>query len=931
MHALSRFLPMLSVVALCLSWTTASASDSSSQINAQPASAHLSDFLDERGRLNLPDGFTGSLDPSGFELLTQPGQAPSFQTSGDGIDYDQRWSDEFKPGVGCDGGIAAIEVGPSGEIYFGGTFAHCAGVNANNVVRYQPATGVWEGLGTGGGNGVNHWVQALAAAPDGLYVAGNFDQANAGESIVANHIARWDYAGAGWSAVGSGGGNGVDELVFALAVTDIGDVIVGGEFNNANIGADIVTSRVARWSPVMAAWSPLTGPGGEGLNGFVRAIVADGSGVFIGGTFGTVNLGAPIAAANVVRWDPTNAWSVLGDGVNGIVNVMAVGSDHLYVGGYIRAPGTGEDVGLARWDYDQQTWSIPGNGVHDLGVPHVEMLGIIGDQLYVGGIFGFVDRQSPVAVLNAARWNTNTGQWSTWSGVAGDGVEGWPEVALAVEGRLYVGGAFSHVTQSGTSVLTGNVIRWDDVSGTPQGLAHSGGQGVAGRIFAMAAMDGDIYVGGTFRSVGALTCRSIARWDGAQWHGLGSDGGCGVDSSVSSLAVADGYLYVGGSFTEANFGPNPVVANGIARWDPQAGIWSALESGGGNGVIGQVRALAVMDNQLFVGGYFEQVNPGNPIDANHIASWDLTGQGWSALGSNGGNGLSNFVSDMLVVGLDLFVVGGFFDANVGADLRVHSIARWNGQEWSKLGTGAGSGLARSAYTLATANGYLYVGGSFTSVNRDEEVPARRVARWNLAEGGWSALGGGIGDDLPLGDDVVYALQVTDGELYAGGSFTIAGGDQGFIANHLASWNFADQSWRSVGTGLKQYDPFVRKFSIDGAGSLYAGGGFREIGNKSSQNLGRYATRGELLVRVEGGGAGRVVSAPAAIDCPGTCSARIGWNNLGLIAQAAPGSYLESWTGADCDTTGTCVFEFQQDRVVVANFEIIGGLFADGFE
>jgi hypothetical protein len=51
----------------------------------------------------------------------------------------------------------------------------------------------------------------------------------------------------------------------------------------------------------------------------------------------------------------------------------------------------------------------------------------------------------------------------------------------------------------------------------------------------------------------------VVRWDGAAWHTLGS----GVDAHVETLAVLDGNLYVGGFFGEAG----ESRADYIARWD----------------------------------------------------------------------------------------------------------------------------------------------------------------------------------------------------------------------------------------------------------------------------------------------------------------------------------------------------------------------------
>jgi hypothetical protein len=82
---------------------------------------------------------------------------------------------------------------------------------------------------------------------------------------------------------------------------------------------------------------------------------------------------------------------------------------------------------------------------------------------------------------------------------------------------------------------------------------------------------------------------------------------------------------------------------------------------------------------------------------------------------------------------------------------------------------ASPGLNGGAYTLAVdGNGNLYAGGEFTTAGG---VSARHVARW---DGTWSALGSGL-------NNTVLDLAVYGENLYVGGTFVTAGAkDSGFI-------------------------------------------------------------------------------------------------------------------------------------------------------
>jgi hypothetical protein len=192
-----------------------------------------------------------------------------------------------------------------------------------------------------------------------------------------------------------------------------------------------------------------------------------------------------------------------------------------------------------------------------------------------------------------------------------------------------------------------------------------------------------LYVGGRFTLAGGEDANRIAKWDGVNWAPLGSGTAADFfgDDGVRALAVFDDgggpALFVGGGFSIAG----GVAASNVAKWDGSS--WFPLGSGAHIGV----SSLAVFDDgsgaALFVGGQW----PGDAggVAVNHIARWD--GTNWSAVGS-GSNGTDGRIFALAVFddgGGDALYVGGSFN-NAGGSPAVN-VAKWDGFNWAPVGSG----------------------------------------------------------------------------------------------------------------------------------------------------------------------------------------------------------------------------------------------------
>jgi hypothetical protein len=177
---------------------------------------------------------------------------------------------------------------------------------------------------------------------------------------------------------------------------------------------------------------------------------------------------------------------------------------------------------------------------------------------------------------------------------------------------------------------------------------------------------------------------------------------------VYALAASGTTLYVGGGFSQAG----AVSAGNIARWNGTS--WSAL----GNGLNGPVNALAIYRGQLCAGGLFTDSFTAGAF----VARW--TGSAWSILDQ----GLDSNVDALAVSGTNLYA-GGMFTMISAQNLLdrkpANRIARWDGSQWSALG----SGLSGTVDALAADGaGHLFVVGSFTTAGTNASLA---IAQANL--------------------------------------------------------------------------------------------------------------------------------------------------------------------------------------------------------
>lgn len=345
-------------------------------------------------------------------------------------------------------------------------------------------------------------------------------------------------------------------------------------------------------------------------------------------------------------------------------------------------------------------------------------------------------------------------------------------------------------------------------------------------VFSMVA-DTALFAAGQFNIAGGNVAYNIAEWDGSNWSAVGGGIGTGIED-ISSF-VNSLIIYNGNLYAAGYFtkaGANDSAYN-IAEWNNTD--WVGLGKGIAPTVednLFRVICTTVFNGKLCVGGVFDTAG-GMP--AVNIAEWN--GTTWSALGSGIGN-LASFVNSLAVYNDTLYAAGFFQQA--GADT-VYNIAKWDGTNWKALGSGIGTGEGDDSsvvYSLTVYNGNLYAAGAFSTAGG---TTAYNLAQWDGTA--WSAVGQGIG--AGAGDIYSYANTVAaiNGNLYVGGYFNVAGG---IAANSIAAWDGTNWSALGLGIGTGDSDTYSEVYPIsEFAGNLCVGGRFYIAGGDSINNIAEY--------------------------------------------------------------------------------------------
>lgn len=490
------------------------------------------------------------------------------------------------------------------RLYVGGSFSRVAGKTVRNIAVWNRSTQTWAGLGQGmRGEYSEGEVRALLSLGGDLYAAGDFVFAG---GIAARHVAKWD--GTAWSALTQDGEKGMNAPAAALAALPDGSVFVAGEFEMAG---DLDANRITRWA---AGRFYTLGEGvhsGSDYPATIYAIaVSDDGKVYVGGQF---SYAGSAAAENVAMWDG-QAWHALGSGTDGDVYTIATRGNDVFIGGRFSTVGGVAAGHIARWDAAARTWHALGSGTNG----YVWDIAVDDQWVYAVGDF---TSAGDLPAEDMARWD-GTG----WSKL-GTGIHFNPNgvvYAILLDGdQVWIGGDFLSVQVGNDYPEVNSLLMWkpstDEWFTVGGGVTTwSGSSDVWGRVYSLAKLNGELYVGGYFDKAGSVGANAVARWDGTNWAALGSSVGGEHMQEVWALEVHGTDLYVAGQFLTAG----SVESRGVARWNATTQTWTGLSGGLGGSEYARGYALAQHEQSLYVGGTFVAAGE---VPASAFARWNITG------------------------------------------------------------------------------------------------------------------------------------------------------------------------------------------------------------------------------------------------------------------------------------------------------------------
>jgi len=409
-------------------------------------------------------------------------------------------------------------------------------------------------------------------------------------------------------------------------------------------------------------------------------------------------------------------------------------------------------------------------------------------------------------------------------------------LARLPDGSLIVGGDFESIFDPGfgLSIDRRNLAKFSAAGALDLAWNPSPNR----RVTALAVdAAGAVYVGGNFDQIGGLARTGVTKLSGSgsgavdpNWTATTNVSPCpATGDCVQALALApNDTLIVGGAFTTVGGAARASIARlatatGLADagWNP--GILGIL------GDLGRVHALAVDGSgNVFAGGYYFTAGGAPRLSLAKFSSTGDVDATWNPAPGATVRALTLDGAGKLYVGGDFCCIGGQLYSFIARLSTTGAGAADAG--WAPQPLFIGPFLISSL--LLDGAGSLYVGGSFSAIGSLGQRYLARVSTSNP----------GLGDAgfAPVLDRPVYALlREPNGDIQAGGPFSRVGGQQSLGLVRLSS------TGATVRKGYVQDTAEIRALARAADGGTYVGGRFERANVLERGNVLRLAPDGTL--------------------------------------------------------------------------------------
>ncbi|HEX8492185.1 MAG TPA: Calx-beta domain-containing protein [Pyrinomonadaceae bacterium] len=291
----------------------------------------------------------------------------------------------FDPGTGADNHVYAITLQPDGKIIIGGIFTDYNGTARNRIARLNDDGTLDETFDPGAG--ANDEVQAIVVQPDGkIIIGGGFSSY---DNVTNHDVARLNSNGTPDPTFSSG--TGANAGVSALALTEDGDLLVGGGFTSFNGSSGRRIVRLNDNGSLDSAFSAVTG-----LSLAPRSIVLQPDGkLIVGGEW--IGNDSELGKRRIVRLNEDGSEDTSfnnGAGANGSVEAVALQPDgKIVIGGFFNSFNETTRTRIARLNDDGTLDEVfdPGTGANSIVF---ELIVQPDGKIISGGLFTFYNDSS---------------------------------------------------------------------------------------------------------------------------------------------------------------------------------------------------------------------------------------------------------------------------------------------------------------------------------------------------------------------------------------------------------------------------------------------------------------------------------------------------------------------------------------------------------